>query len=75
MRIAELAIIISYPTRASGILVSLKTPTKYLELFSTLFVKTTDLQLVFNFEQTRTMTIFGEYELMALYHDGQANQF
>ena len=69
MRSAELAIIISYPTRASGILVSLKTPTKYLELFPTLFVKTTDLQLVFNFELTRTVTIFGEHELMAFYHD------
>ena len=66
MRIAELAIIISYPTRASEIIVLLKTPTKYLELFPASFVKTTDFQLVFNFEQTRTVTIFGEHELMAL---------
>ena len=38
-RSAELAIIISYPTSASGIIVSLKTPTKYREFFPTLFVK------------------------------------
>ena len=41
----ELAIIISYQTSASGIIVSLKTPTKYREFFHTLFVKTTDFQL------------------------------
>ena len=29
--------------------------TKYREFFPTLFVKTTDFQLVFNFEQTRTV--------------------
>ena len=56
-RRAELAIIISYPTSTSGIIVLLKTPTKYREFFPTLFVKTTDFQLVFNFEQTRTVTI------------------
>ena len=51
----ELAIVISYPTRASGIIVLLKTPTKYL-----------DFQLVFNFEQMRTVTIlFGEHGIMA----------
>ena len=43
----ELAIIISYPTSASGIIVVLKTLTKYREFFRTLFVKTTDFQLVF----------------------------
>ena len=56
----ELAIIISYPTSASGIIVLLKTTTKYREFFPTLFVKTTDFQLVFHFEKTRTVTIFGE---------------
>ena len=61
----ELVIIISYPTSASGIIVLLKTPTKYREFFPTLFVKTTDFQLVFNFEQTRTVTIFGEHGIMA----------
>ena len=50
----ELAINISYPTSASGIIVLWKTPTKYREFFPTLFVKTTDFQLVFDFEQTRT---------------------
>ena len=56
---AKLVIIISYPTSASGIIVLLKTPTKYREFFPTLFVKTTDLQLVFNFEQTRSVTYPG----------------
>ena len=49
---------------ASGIIVVLKTPTEYREFFPT-FVKTTDFQLVFNFEQTRTVTIFGEHGVMA----------
>ena len=40
---------------------NMKTPTKYREFSPTLFVKTTDFQLVFNFEQTRTVTIFGEH--------------
>ena len=60
-----LDIIISYPTSASGIIVLLKTPTKYREFFRTLFVKTTDFQLVFNFEQTHTVIIFGEHGIMA----------
>ena len=34
----ELAIIISYPTSASGIIVLLKTPTKYGELIFSLFL-------------------------------------
>ena len=57
----ELAIIISYLTTETGIIVFLKTPTKYREFFLTLFVKTTNFQLVFNFEQTRTVAIFGEH--------------
>ena len=56
----ELAVLISYS--ASGITVSLKTPTKYREFFPTLFVKTTDFQLVFYFEQTFTITILGEHD-------------
>ena len=64
-RSAELAIIISYPTSASGIIVLLKTPPKYREFSPTLFFKTIDFQLVFNFEQTRTVTIFGERGIMA----------
>ena len=56
---------ISYPTSASGIIVSLKTPTKYREFFPTLFVERTDFQVGFNFEQTRTVTIFGEHGIMA----------
>ena len=45
---AEFAIIISYPTSARRIIVLLKTSTKYIEFFPTLFVKTTHFQLVFN---------------------------
>ena len=61
----DLAIIISYPTSASGIIVLLKTPTKYRKFFQTLFVKTTDSQLVFNFEQMRTVSIiFGDCCIM-----------
>ena len=52
----ELAIIISYPISFSEIIVLLKTPAKYREFFLTLFVKTTDFQLVLNIEQTRTVT-------------------
>ena len=51
----KLAIIISYPTSASGIIVLLKTRTK----------KTTGFQLVSNFEQTRTITIFREHGIIA----------
>ena len=38
-------------------IVLLKTTTKYREFFLTLFVKTTDFQLVFNFKQRHTVTI------------------
>ena len=62
----ELAIIISYPASASGIIFFIKTPTKYREFFPTLFIKTTDFQPTFNFEQRRTVTIFGEHGIMAL---------
>ena len=63
----ELAIIISYPTSASEIIVLLKMPIKYQEFFLTLFVKTTDFQLVFNFEQMHipVVTIFREHSVMA----------
>ena len=56
---------ISYPTSASGTIVLFKTSTKYGEFFPTLFVKTTDFELIFNLEQTRTVTIFGEHGIMA----------
>ena len=61
---AELAIIISYPTSASGIIVLLKMPTKYREFFPTLFVKTTDFQLVFNLEQTHVCSYQGEHGII-----------
>ena len=57
-RSTELAIIISYPTSASGITVLLKTPTRFRELFPTLIVKANDFQLVFSFEQTRTVLVW-----------------
>ena len=60
-----LAINISYPTSASGMIILLKTLTKYREFLQTSLVKTTDFQLVFNFEQTHTVTIFGEHGIMA----------
>ena len=62
---AELAIIISYPKSVSGIIVLLKMPTKYQEIFPTLFIKSTDFQLFFNFEQTRTVTIFEDRGIKA----------
>ena len=43
----ELAIIISYPTSASGIIVLIKTPTKYREFSPNLFVITTDIFSLF----------------------------
>ena len=62
----EMAMIISYPTSASGIyFVLLKTPSKYREFSPTLFEKTTDFQLVFNFERMCTVTLFGEHGIMA----------
>ena len=57
-RSAELAIIISYPTSTSGIIVLLKTPTKYREFFPTLFTKTID------FQQTCIVIILGEHNIM-----------
>ena len=64
-RSAELGIIISYLiTNASGIIL-FKAPTKYGEFFPTFFVKTTDFQLVFNFEQTRIVALFGEHGIIA----------
>ena len=50
---------------AIGIIVLLKILPKYREFFPTLFVKTTDFKLVFNFGQTSTVTIFGEHGIMA----------
>ena len=38
---------------------------KMSRFFPTLFVKSTDFQLVFNFEQTHTVYIFGEHDIMA----------
>ena len=51
--------------RAIGIIVLLKMLPKYREFFPTLFVKTTDFKLVFNFGQTRTVNIIGEHGIVA----------
>ena len=59
---AELAIIISYLTSASGIIVFLKTAHKLSRILA---AKTTYFHLGFNFEQTRTVTIFGERGITA----------
>ena len=62
----ELAIIISYPRSACRIIVLLKIKNIISSDPSRLyFVKTTDFQLVLNFAQTRTVTIFGEHGIMA----------
>ena len=55
-QLGMLAIIISYTTSA---------PTKFREFFLTLFVKTTNFQLVLNFEQMSAVIIFGEHGIMA----------
>ena len=65
-RSTELAVNIPYLTSASGKFFLLKTPTAYREFSPTLFVKTTDFQLVFIFEQRRTVTIFREHGIMAV---------
>ena len=57
----DMAIIISYPTRTRGIIVLLKTHTKYQEFFPTLFAKATDFQLVLNFEQMRAVPYWGAW--------------
>ena len=50
---------------AIGIIVLLKMLPKYREFFLTLFVKTNDFKLDFNFEQTRTVNILGKRGIMA----------
>ena len=44
---------------------SIKNVQNMENFFLTIFVKITDFHLVFNFEQTRTVTIFGEHGIMA----------
>ena len=72
-KICPSILIISYLTFASGIIVLLKMPTKCWEFFPILFVKTTEFQLVFNFEQTYTTAqlpylesmVYSSYTMMA----------
>ena len=56
---------IQYSSTSVRTVLLLKVPTKHREFFPTLFVKTTVFQLVFNFEWTRTVTIFGEHGILA----------
>ena len=49
-------------------MVILKTSAKYRKFFPNLVIKTTDFRLVFNFEQTRTFTIFGEHGIIPWAH-------
>ena len=65
VRSAKLAIIISHPTSACGIIVLLKNTHKISRVLPTLFFKTIAFQLVFNLEKTRTVTIFGDHGIMA----------
>ena len=55
-----------YPTSAIGIIVLLKTPTNYRQFFATLFAKTIDFQLDFNFEQTHAYS----YHMWRAWYNG-----
>ena len=55
---------VSYPTSMSGIIVLLKMPTKYCEFVPNCVIST-EFHLVFDFEQTRTVTIIGEHGILA----------
>ena len=59
---------ISYSTSASGIIVFIKNDLKISRILPNFIVRTTDFQLVFNFEQMRTVTIFRGPDIMV--HDG-----
>ena len=65
MRSTELAIIISYPTSASGTIILIKTAHKIWRILPDFICEPSDFHLVFNFEQTRTVTIFGEHGITA----------
>ena len=59
------AIIMLHPTGASGIIVLSKTARHKISRNLPDFIcKTGDFQLVFNFEQTRSATIFGEHGII-----------
>ena len=62
------AIIMLYPTSASGIIVFIKNgAAQNIKKSSRLYLKKQDdFQLVFNFEQTRSATIFGEHGIISI---------
>ena len=68
----ELSIIVSYPTSATRIIFFIKNALKISRILTDFICKkTTRFQLDLNFEQTRTVTIFGEdgtgsYTMMAM---------
>ena len=64
VRCAELAIIISYPTSASGVNF-IKNAHKISRILSDCICKNNQFLACFNFEQTRAATIFGEHGIMA----------
>ena len=66
----ELAIIISYPTSACEIIVLLTTPTKYREFLPTLFVKTTDFQLIFKLSRRVQLPRLESVVQRLICHDG-----
>ena len=66
----ELAIIISYPTSACEITVLSITPTKYREFLPTLFVKTTDFQLIFKLSRRVQLPPLESVVQRLIYHDG-----
>ena len=61
---AELAIIIAYPSKRQWNDCFIKNAHKISRILPDFIIKTTDFQLVFNFEQTRTVTIFGGHGIM-----------
>ena len=67
--LVEYELAISYPTSASGIIILLKTPTKYREFFLTLFnlLNNRFSAWFLYFEQTSTATIFEEHGIINNY--------
>ena len=65
VEVSELAIIISYPTSTSGIIVFLKTPDKISRILPEFSCKNNRFSACFYFEQTGVVAMFGEHGIMA----------
>ena len=61
----ESAIIISYPTSASGIIDLIKNALKISRTLPDFICKNNRFSACFEFEQTRIVTVFGEHGIMA----------